>query len=91
MPPVKFLARPDIVDTDIGDDRVLLDLEKNTYFTLNPTAAEVWQAISQPQSLDALVTIVTEKFDVTADLCRPDVEQLVGDLLAAELVTEVSA
>ncbi|MFK7878963.1 PqqD family protein [Roseobacter sp.] len=91
MSPVHFKAKSDVVDTDIGEDRVLLDLEKNTYFTLNPTAAEVWQAVNEPSSLEALVAVVTEKFDVTADLCRPDVERLLKELLDAELVTEVDA
>lgn len=87
----RFKAKPEVVDTDIGGDRALLHLEKNTYFTLNPTAAEVWTAMAQPQTLDALVTVVTEKFEVSAELCRPDVEELLRAMVEADVATEVSA
>ena len=86
-----YKAKPEVVDTDIGGDRALLHLENNTYFTLNPTAAEIWAALAEPQTLDALVDVVTDKFEVTDEICRPDVEALVRAMVEADVATEVSA
>lgn len=84
-----FKARPEVVDSDIGGDRALLHMEKNTYFTLNPTAAELWTALSEPQTLDNIVAMITEKFDVTAEVCRPDLAQILDQMVEAGVVEKV--
>jgi len=86
-----FQAKATVVDADMDGDRALLDLEENTYFTLNPTASTIWAAISEPQPLQILVAEVTEKFDVSEEECRSDVEALLQDMVAANLVNEVEA
>lgn len=87
---VYYQAMPDIVDCDIGGERALLELESNTYFTLNMTAAEIWVALSEPKTVDALVGVVTEKFDVTDATCRNDVETVISQMLAAKIVTQTT-
>jgi hypothetical protein len=84
-----FQARADVVDSDIGGDRALLHMGKNTYFTLNPTAAELWLALSEPRTLDQLVGVITEKFEVTDDVCRPDIAQILDEMVTAEVVDRV--
>ncbi len=81
-----YVARSEVIDCDIGGDRALLNMQDNTYFTLNATASEIWVALAQPRSIDDLVEVVTERFDVSADRCRPDVEHLLEEMLAAGIV-----
>ena len=90
MADLLYVATPEVVDCDIGGDRALLHLEKNTYFTLNATASELWLALSQPRSLDELVTVVTDKFEVTEEQCRPDIEALVAQMVAAGIVAKAA-
>lgn len=84
-----FQAKPNVVDAEMGGDRALLDLNENTYFTLNPTAAVIWTAMSKPQPLARLVDKVTEEFEVTKEQCRPDIEALLQAMVAAKIVDEV--
>lgn len=86
-----FVARPDVVDCDLGGDRALLNLKTNTYFTMNGTAATIWQALHQPTSMDDLVAAVTHKFEVTDAVCRPDVVGLIDAMLEAEIIDTVPA
>lgn len=81
-----FVAKQDVMDCDIGGDRALLDLQTNTYFTLNPTASEVWMALSERKSLDQLVDVVTEAFDVSAVQCRADIEALLSAMHEANII-----
>jgi hypothetical protein len=90
QPDQRFVARPDVVDCDIGGDRALLNMQSNTYFTVNPTAAEIWLALKAPKSVDDLVGVVTDAFDVTEDRCRPDVETVLADMLAAGIVEKAA-
>jgi hypothetical protein len=84
-----FQASADVVDSDIGSDRALLHMGKNTYFTLNPTAAELWLALSEPRTLDELVAVITDKFEVTDEICRPDISYLLDEMVAAQVVERV--
>ena len=84
-----FIAQSDVVDCDIGGDRALLHLQTNTYFTMNATASALWLGLSEPKSLDDMVNIVTEKFDVTDEQCRADIETLVGQMVEANVVRVV--
>ena len=81
-----YIAQSDVVDCDIGGDRALLHLQTNTYFTMNATASALWLGLSEPKSLDEMVKIVTEKFDVTDEQCRADIETLVGQMVEANVV-----
>lgn len=81
-----FVARPDVVDCDIGGDRALLHLEDNTYFTMNDTASALWLALSRPRSVGDLVGVITERFEVGEARCRADVEAVLAAMLEAGIV-----
>ncbi len=82
-----FVAKPEVIDCDIGGDRALLHVETNTYFTVNVTASEIWMALSEPKSTDQLVAVVVEKFEVTEEQCRADVEALLAAMSEAGIIS----
>ncbi len=86
-----YVARPDVVHCDIGGERALLHHETNAYFTLNATGSVVWIALDEPRSVTEIVAIVTERFDVTAEVCRPDVEALITQMVEAQILRAVPA
>lgn len=86
-----YIAQSDVVDCDIGGDRALLHLDTNTYFTMNATASMLWLALSEPRSLEDLVNLVTENFEVTAEQCRADITTLVDQMLAAKVIGTTTA
>ena len=87
---MQFVMQDGVVDCDIGGDRALLHTETNTYFTLNAPAAEMWLALSKPCTLDNLVGVVMEKFDVAEDRCRADAEMLLRQMVEAKIVTQTA-
>ena len=90
-PETYLIAKSDMIDCDIGGDRALLHLGTNTYFTVNETASEIWMALSEPRTLDQLVAVVTEKFDVDDGQCRPDVEALIVAMSEARIIEPASS
>ena len=87
----RYVVQADVIDCDIGGERALLHLKTNTYFTLNATASEVWPALSEPRSVDEIVTLVTERFDVSAERCRPDIETLIAQMVEAHILRVLPA
>lgn len=57
-------------------------LDKVNYsklITLNDTAAYLWEAIGEGEfSADSLTALLLEKYDVSEDTARKDVEALIG-------------
>lgn len=86
-----YVARQDVVASDIGGDWALLDMESSLYYTLNETGATVWNAMQAPTSLDKLVSVVTEHFSVSEEVCRPDVEALLEHLVQSGLANIAGA
>lgn len=86
-----YVAQTDVVDCDIGGDRALLHLDTNTYFTMNGTASALWLTLTEPRTLDDLVHVVMEKFDVSDDQCRPDIQVLLTQMVEAKVIDVVPA
>jgi len=61
---------------------VLLNVETLVYFSLNRTAATVWQQLEAQKSLsfDDLTAVICEKFDVSASTARQEVDSFVRKL-----------
>ncbi len=83
----QYVANSQVVDCDIGGDRALLHVDHNTYFTINPTAAAVWCALTEPRDIEFLINLVADEFDVTAEQCKADIQVLLSGMVEAQLVT----
>lgn len=68
------------VSTEVEDALVLLDLEGGTYFTLNRSAADVWQALAEPRTVQGIVDILIAKYAVPPEHCAQSVARLLADL-----------
>ncbi len=77
--------------SELDGGAALLDLERNTYFSLNRTGTVVWKAIEKPSSLDEICSAVATRFVVSIEQCRPDVARLVEKLIDARLARVVDA
>lgn len=61
-------------------------LSRNGVIILNPTAACVWEMLSQERSLDELATAVAERFDVAPGTARNDVQTFVDEIMQLKLL-----
>lgn len=82
-----YEKKPSVVACELDGGSVLLDLDTSRYFGLNTVGLVVWEHLSMPQTIGQLCKIVETTFDVSEDICRPDLEQLMAQLLERKLVT----
>ncbi len=82
----RFRAAPDCVSCAYGDGIAILDLRSNTYFSLNDVGALIWARLETDASLPDLIALVADTYDVTAEVCGPDVDSLLSDLGAQGLI-----
>ena len=81
-----WVTSPDVVVAPIGEELALLDFRSNAYFTLNEVGSTIWSALSEPRTVDEVAKIVAGHFEITQDLCRPDVDEMIDTLRSNGLV-----
>jgi hypothetical protein len=65
---------------------IILDTRAGLYFNLNVTATIMLQAALACETIDQVVTRLVERIDGSADTLRSDMESLVTELRARELL-----
>ena len=80
----------DQVSCNVENDAVILHVKQGRYYGLNEVGAVVWNRLQQPHSVGELRQIVMGEFEVGAEQCAQDLDELLRELLDAGLV-EVEA
>ena len=83
---VKLRDGVSAADTDYGI--ALLDEHSGQYWNLNPTAALALRTLLGGGTTAQAVQELTEQYAVDPDTAKRDVEDLVGELHSAPMVTE---
>ena len=77
----------DVVCSPVSDGAVLLCTRTEVYYGLNSVGVRVWELLSEVGTLDELVSQLCEEYpQVAGDEIRSDVEALILDLEAAQLL-----
>jgi hypothetical protein len=77
-----------VVVRAVGDEVVLLDLAAGEYFGLDAVGARVWELLDCGKSLEEVVTVLLDEFDVTEIELRADVIALVSELVSRGLLEQ---
>jgi hypothetical protein len=80
------VASPDQVSSDLSGESVILNLKSGTYFGLNEVGSCIWQLIQEPKTVSDVCESILAEYDVDAQTCETEVQALLVDLLAAQLV-----
>lgn len=64
----------------LHDELVMMNIEKGKYFSLNPVATRIWDLLEKSLSAEDLCIQLTEEYDVDAEQCRKEVEELLEEM-----------
>jgi Coenzyme PQQ synthesis protein D (PqqD) len=79
---------PNVVSREVGNEVVLVHLQTNRIYTLNKSAARLWDLLQQGRDLEEAQEQLLDEFDVDEDELRDQVTRLVGELSSRGLVDE---
>lgn len=71
---------------EIEGESVLLDLQTETYFSLDDVGSDVLDAVTAADDLDAALTVLVARYDVEKATLRKDVVALLQELKDAGLI-----
>jgi hypothetical protein len=79
-PDTRFTIRDGVMFNRVGEEIVLLDLDKGTYLGLDPVGSRFWELITSDASLGDAIEAMAGEYDVTREQLEADVAELVADL-----------
>jgi hypothetical protein len=65
----------------VGDELVMMSAEQGHYIGLSEVGARIWELLDRPRDLDAVCAQLQEEYDVTAEICRAEVESFLNELV----------
>jgi len=76
----------DVVARRVGDEVVILDLGRGTYFGLDPVGARIWELIGNGLPLSQVCETMAVEFDVGLETLECDILSLVNALQDEKLL-----
>jgi len=74
----------------VGDEVILLSLEKGHYFTLDDVGSRMWDALLKSLDVESARLSLLEQFDVDEPTLQRDLVELIDKLSAAGVLTTSS-
>jgi Coenzyme PQQ synthesis protein D (PqqD) len=78
--PARFQSSPDALATRVGDEVVVVDLKTDKIYSLNRTAARIWELMCADCDRAEVERRMLEEFDVTPDQLAQAIDALVASL-----------
>lgn len=79
----------EVLFTSMGEDAVLLHVQRGDYYSLNRVGARLWVLADGTKSVESLATLLTEEFDITQEQAEKDIIELVEQFVKEGLVEVV--
>lgn len=78
---------PTVLWREVGDETILLDVERGTYFTLNVTGRRIWALLDDAECLAVVLEQLKAEFESPEEDLAADLLLLVSRLAAAKLIS----
>lgn len=79
----------DIDTSDIDGEKIMMNLDTGSYFTLNEIATHIWDLTEQPVRIEEVVKYLLGKYEIDEITCKEQVLGLVIELYKHQLITIV--
>jgi PqqD family protein of HPr-rel-A system len=76
----------DAVEARVGDETVLLQRQRGTYYSLDPMGTRVWTLLKDGRSALEICALLAEEFGVEKAEVEDDVRKFLADLQANDIV-----
>jgi uncharacterized protein YrrD len=76
----------DVLFTSMGEDAVLLHVNRGDYYSLNKVGARLWVLADGSKSIADLAVLITDEFDISRDVAEQDIMEMAEQLEREGLV-----
>ena len=79
---------PSVISRGVGDETVLLDLERGIYFGLDGVGQRIWESIGDGLTLGETAAAIVSEYEVDAAKAQSDVIEFARELVGRGLLAE---
>lgn len=83
----RFVVREDLLVEQVDEEVMILDMERNVYFGLDPMARAVWGMLVEESSVEEIITRLDARYGDRERITR-DVVGFIEQVLAHQLMRE---
>ena len=81
----------ELMEADIGDELVALDPHSGNCFGFNGVATTIWRNLAEPKSFGQLRDALLSDYDVSAEQCSAELQNVLDDLIEKGLLAREPA
>jgi hypothetical protein len=70
----------DWLSAAVGEELVMMSVERGTYLGLNEMGRRIWDLIAEPRDVAEICRTLEREFEVTAETCRAEVEAFLQEM-----------
>jgi hypothetical protein len=86
----RFIQNKTIVQSQIGEEVVMLDMESGFYFGLNSVASVIWGLLADEIGFETLIDQLMTQFNVDRSVCEADTQELLDQMLEKNIIRKVA-
>lgn len=80
------VVKSGLTAADLGGEAVVLDPHTGRYYGLNELGARIFELSQKPRSVDRIMTVLLQEYDVAADQLKTDVITFLREMETRELI-----
>jgi hypothetical protein len=86
----KYIQNKKVIQSKIGEEVVMLDMDSGLYFGLNSVASIIWVKLEKPISFEEIVDQLLEEYSIDRQTCETDSKVFWDQLLDNNIIKLVS-
>ncbi len=75
-----------VMSSEVGDETMMMDIDRGMYYALNPVSSRIWNLLEQPLSVGAICDRLVAEYDIEPSVCQQEVMNFLGQLLERKIV-----
>jgi len=84
-----FIRNAEVLDSRIGDEVVMLDINSGYYFGLNEVGSDIWEFLQHKKTFVELIEMLMVKYEVERELCIKETRELIQHMIEKKLIHRI--
>lgn len=84
-----YVQNKEVIQSRIGDEVVMLDVDSGFYFGLNSVASDIWTILKDEIDFDSLIVELMNKYFVDKGQCENETKILLDQMLKLKIIRKV--
>lgn len=71
---------PGWISARVGDEIMLMSVERSKYIGLTETGARIWDMLDAPRTVDFLCSALCREYEISPEICRTQIDVFLLDM-----------